>query len=61
MWKLFSSKKQDKLVDILKGYSEEEVRKAIPKAFKGCHFSGNPGRRSATKIVSTSAETGGGR
>jgi hypothetical protein len=57
MWKLFSINKKESLVDILKGYSEEELRKAIPKALYGYHLSANPCKR----IITTSAETGGER
>ena len=38
------------LVDILKKYSKDEVRKAIPLAFPGHHFSNNPPK---TKIWTT--------
>jgi len=48
-WKLFSINKKESLVDILKRYSEDEVRKAIPKAFPGKHFSNNPPRTAPVK------------
>ena len=41
-WKIFSINKQESLVDILKKYSEKEIREAIPEAFENCHFSKNP-------------------
>jgi hypothetical protein len=44
MWKLFSINKKESLVDILKRYTEAEVREAIPLAFEGRHFSKNPPR-----------------
>lgn len=57
IWSLFSSDKKESLVDILKRYSEDEVRKAIPKAFPRAHYSLNPPK--GRKHVS--AETGGER
>jgi hypothetical protein len=51
MWKLFSINKKESLVDILKRYTEVEVREAIPLAFKGCHFSRNPNK----KVLETTA------
>jgi hypothetical protein len=40
--KLFSINKKESLVEILQRYTEEEIRKAIPEAFPGRHYSLNP-------------------
>jgi hypothetical protein len=48
LWQLFKS--DESLVDILKRYSEDEVRKAIPKAFEGYHFSKNPSKTKPVKV-----------
>lgn len=48
-WKLFSVNKKESLVDILKRYSEKEVREAIPKAFEGYHLSKNPPKTAPVK------------
>lgn len=44
-WKLFSINKKESLVDILKRYSEKEVREAIPKAFPDMHLSYDPKKK----------------
>lgn len=57
-WKLFSVNKKESLVDILKRYSKEEVRKAIPEAFEGHHFSKNPPKTAEPKVKKVKGVTG---
>jgi hypothetical protein len=56
--KLFSINKKESLVDILKRYSEKEVREAIPKAFEGHHFSKNPPKTVEPKEKKAKGVTG---
>ena len=60
-WNPFSVNKQESLVDILSRYSEDEVRKAIPVAFPGKHFSNNPPHKLPPHERPRCVETGGER
>jgi hypothetical protein len=58
MWKLFSINKKESLVEILQGYTEEEIRKAIPEAFPGRHYSLNPPKTKPPKEKKRKSFTG---
>jgi hypothetical protein len=42
MWKLFSINKKESLVEILRKYTTDEIREAIPTAKPLFHLSKNP-------------------
>lgn len=48
--KLFGINKKESLVDILKGYTIEEIKKAVPLAHEGFHASKNPPKTKLLKV-----------
>jgi len=49
IWKLFSINRRESLTDILSQYTEQELRKAIPKVFAGYHLAKNPTKEKKDK------------